>query len=252
MKGFYITVKNGLLDSKHIKAMGGNRNIGTIWLFLWLLDKMTIIDEEKGEGKVLGGRPIKFEQIHQDLGISDKTYRRWLQMLREGNYITTIKTSGGLIITVYKAYKVFGRRIHSSVLEDRTESTIGDRTQPPLETELNDKTVNKTDIELIDINSSKQGKTINEIIFLFKVVNPLIQRLYGSPPQRKSVQRMLKEFGKENLERMIKSLPAINSQKYYPKSTTPTQLENNIAYYIAKKSELESQQLSKDKVAVII
>ena len=96
------------------------------------------------------------------------------------------------------------------------------------------------------------GKEINEIIFLFKAVNPMIQRLYGSPPQRKSVERMMKEFGREKLESMIQALPKINGQKYWPKSTTPVQLENNIAVYLAKKSELETKQAdSKIKVAII-
>lgn len=110
MKGFYITVKNGLLEPKHIKAMGGDRNIGTIWLFLWLLDKMTIINEEIGEGKVLGGKPIRYEEIKRDLGISRRTYARWLQMLIDGGYIKTLRTPYGLCITVYKAFKVFGQR----------------------------------------------------------------------------------------------------------------------------------------------
>ena len=111
MKGFYITVKNGLLDPKHVHAMGGDRNCGTIWLFLWLLDKMTIINYETGEGQVLGGKPITHSEIKQDLGVSLSTYKRYLVMLRKGGYISTIKTSRGLKITIYKAFKVFNQKI---------------------------------------------------------------------------------------------------------------------------------------------
>jgi len=110
MKGFYITIKNGLLDPKHIKAMGGDRNSGTVWLFMWLLDKMTIIDVEKGEGKVLGGKPIRFEEVKKDLGISRRTYIRWIEMLRKGRYIKTERTPYGLKIIVFKAFKVFKQR----------------------------------------------------------------------------------------------------------------------------------------------
>lgn len=96
------------------------------------------------------------------------------------------------------------------------------------------------------------GKEVNEVINLFKEVNPMIQKLFGSPPQRSAAERMLKEFGREKLEVMIAALPKINSQQYWPKSTTPVQLENNIAIYIAKKSELESPQKSaKNKIAII-
>jgi hypothetical protein len=96
------------------------------------------------------------------------------------------------------------------------------------------------------------GGEIPEIIKLFESVNPLIQKLYGSPPQRKAVERLLKKFGREKLEAMIAALPKINGQQYWPKSTTPVQLENNIATYMAKKSELETKQVANKIKAVII
>jgi hypothetical protein len=110
MSGFYITVKNGLLEPKHIKAMHGNKDSGAVWLFLWLLDKMTIIDHEKGEGKVLGGKPIKFDDIKTVLTVHRVTYQRWLNILREGGYIQTTRTPYGLTIIVNKAFKIFGQK----------------------------------------------------------------------------------------------------------------------------------------------
>lgn len=103
------------------------------------------------------------------------------------------------------------------------------------------------------VNSTASGdREIPEIIKLFEEVNPMIQKLYGSPPQRKAVERLLKEFGKEKLTIMIAALPKINGQQYWPKSTTPVQLENNIAVYMAKRSELETKQVAnKNKVAII-
>jgi len=123
MKGFYITVKNGLLDPKHIKAMGGDKGFGTVWLFLYFLDKMTVIDEEIGEGKVLGGRPIKYDDVKEDLGISRRTYARWLEMLRKGHYIKTTQTPYGLSVIVYKAHKVFGRKASGK----NGEKTVGNK-----------------------------------------------------------------------------------------------------------------------------
>lgn len=95
------------------------------------------------------------------------------------------------------------------------------------------------------------GGEVGEVISLFLEVNPMIKKLYGSPPQRKAVERMLSAIGKEKLVSIIKFLPRINSQRYWPKSTTPVQLENNIAVYMAKKSELETKQES-DKIKAII
>lgn len=81
----------------------------SVWLFMWFLDKMTIIDSEKGEGKVLGGKPIKYEDVKDDLGISRSTYIRWLSVLRKWKYLKTLRTPYGQVITVLKAKKRFGR-----------------------------------------------------------------------------------------------------------------------------------------------
>ena len=103
MKGFYIEITNNLLDPKHRKAMKDS-----VWLFMWLLDKMTSIDED-GIGKVLGGKPIKWEELGKDLGISERTYWRWIKILLEAKYINTKRTPFGCVITVNKAKKRWGR-----------------------------------------------------------------------------------------------------------------------------------------------
>jgi hypothetical protein len=104
MKGFFIEITNNLLEKKHIETMSDS-----VWLFMWFLDKMTIINEELGTGKVLGGKPIVYEEVEKDLGISVRTYRRWVKKLEKGKYIQAIRTPRGLSITVNKAKKVFKR-----------------------------------------------------------------------------------------------------------------------------------------------
>ena len=104
MKGFYITIKNGLLEPKHVEKIGNS-----IWLFLWLLDKMTIINHETGEGIVLGGKPVKFDEVKKDLGITEKTYSRWVAILESSKYISTIRAPHGLCFKVHNSFKVFGK-----------------------------------------------------------------------------------------------------------------------------------------------
>ena len=101
MKGFYIEITNNLLDPKHQKAMKDS-----VWLFMWLLDKMTSIDED-GIGKVLGGKPIKWEEPGTELGISERTYWRWLEILKSGGYVNSKRTHYGCVLTVNKAKKTF-------------------------------------------------------------------------------------------------------------------------------------------------
>lgn len=105
MKGFYIQVKNDLLDPKHFHNMGEG-----IWLFLWLLDRMTSISEG-GIGKVLGGKPIKWEEVKKDLDVPERSYRRWIAVLKKHNYINTTRTPYGLVISINKASKRFKRDV---------------------------------------------------------------------------------------------------------------------------------------------
>lgn len=82
-----------------------------VWLYLWLLDKMTSVDES-GIGKVLGGRPVTYEEVENDLGIARRNYQRYVTILRENKYIQTTRTSRGFVIKVAKAHKVYGQSVN--------------------------------------------------------------------------------------------------------------------------------------------
>jgi DNA-binding transcriptional ArsR family regulator len=102
MNGYYIQITNNLLEKKHVKQMGS-----AVWLFMWVLDRMTSVNEN-GVGKVLGGKPITYEEVEVSLGMSRRTYSRWLDTLREAGYIETTRTPAGNSIKVNKAKKSFG------------------------------------------------------------------------------------------------------------------------------------------------
>jgi hypothetical protein len=102
MKGFGIYVKNDLLEPKHYHSIGQS-----LWLYLWLLDKMTSVSED-GVGKVLGGSPVRFERVTSDLPMSDRTYTRYVERLVEAGYITALRTPYGYVFTITKAKKFFG------------------------------------------------------------------------------------------------------------------------------------------------
>ena len=104
MKGFGIYVKNDLLEPKHFKAIGQ-----ALWLYLWLLDKMTSISED-GIGKVLHGVPIKFEKIKNDLPMSPSSYTRYIEALEQAGYITALRTPYGHVFAITKAKKIFSSR----------------------------------------------------------------------------------------------------------------------------------------------
>lgn len=111
---YYITVSNGLLEGEHQKKMGS-----AVWQFMWCLDKITSINE-KGEGKVLGGKPIKLSELS---GSSDRTNSRNLNKLARLGYIKLVHTPYGISIKVYKAKKIFQKRSDKSGVPKRSDKS---------------------------------------------------------------------------------------------------------------------------------
>lgn len=136
MKGFGIYVQNDLLEPKHHRNMGS-----AIWLYLWCLDKMTSINED-GVGKVLGGKPIKLQDIEGDLDISARTYTRYLKALEESGYISATRTPYGYVIKVTKAKKQFGKRYAKN--DERYAKNVREIRQSGRNKEDNTKTVQDT------------------------------------------------------------------------------------------------------------
>lgn len=108
MNGYFISITNNLLEDKHYEAMGQS-----VWLYMWLIDKMTDISE--GQGIVNYGNPITYAQVAEHLtSLSDRTYRRMLATLRDAGYINTMQAKYGVYVTINKAKKQFGRQAQSS------------------------------------------------------------------------------------------------------------------------------------------
>lgn len=72
-------------------------------------------------------------------------------------------------------------------------------------------------------------KDINNIVNLFKNVNPSYQTLFKNKTQRSSVERLIKQYGVEKLTNLILQLPAISKMQYAPSITTPYELEAKMA-----------------------
>ena len=90
-----IPVWNGILE--HLDRIGM-----AIWLYLWCLDRIT--REENGVGYVLGGAPVKIEQMVDELGRSYRAIRRDLKALRP-QYLKLRWTPYGYVIQVLNSQK---------------------------------------------------------------------------------------------------------------------------------------------------
>lgn len=179
-------------------------------------------------------------------GLSQDRCSEVISSLKKKLYITVDidKSSGKSKRIIHTIDLDTTRRKHLVGIGENTEWPLGENTAP------NNTYINNT-INTIPTDAVG-GRIINELILLFKGVNETFERLYGRTSERKAVERLLKVYGREKLEDMIKSLPTLNGQKYWPKSTTPIQLENNVAIYQAKKSELETKQAERKIKAVIL
>jgi len=104
---FYISVSNGILDKQHRQKMQVNQKTSCIWLYLWLLDKMTRVDNTTNLGYVLGGKPLKLEEDLSEFG-NRKTVIIILKRLEDEGYIKTLRTPYGKSIFITKAKKIFG------------------------------------------------------------------------------------------------------------------------------------------------
>ena len=75
---------------------------------------------------------------------------------------------------------------------------------------------------------ASDSKDIQEVISLFKEVNPSYQTIFARKNQRDAVSRLLKIYPRPELDKIVKALPQTNLQKYWPIITTPLQLEANV------------------------
>lgn len=86
----------------------------------------------------------------------------------------------------------------------------------------------------------------NEIIELFKEINPSYERFFSNKTQREVIKRLLSKYTQDQIMRLIKIAKIANQNKYAPITTTPLQLESNIAKLV-----YWSQKNNKNNVAII-
>src|ERR1700730_14360348 len=92
-----VPIWNGIFE--HYGRIGD-----AIWEFLWCIDKIT--REEDGVGIVLGGMPVKFERIADELkGSHKETVRLHFKLLETEKYIRMRRTPYGHVIEVLNSKK---------------------------------------------------------------------------------------------------------------------------------------------------
>lgn len=252
MKGFGIYVKNNLLEPKHIENMGE-----AVWLYLWLLDKMTSVSEA-GIGKVLGNMPVTYALINEELGLTERTYQRWIARLRDTGYIRTLKTPYGLIITVTKAEKIFksNRPAKSGGTKEITDppKVAGPNTQSRQKRRVSPAKFVASPATNGGANKTIQDNTVDNTITT-NVVEPTAPVVHGKPEinemfsywsaqvgydiearkqaNRNACNNLLKKYGAEKLKRLIEGVSMAQNDRYAPNIADFSELQQKTNTLIA-------------------
>ena len=96
-----ITVSVGLLDPRHVKAIGP-----AVWTYLAVVDKQTSPD-----GTVNHGDPIATGKLGARLGLSQDTILRHIERLQLAGYIHLTRQPHDWVIRVEKPRKLFKKRV---------------------------------------------------------------------------------------------------------------------------------------------
>lgn len=231
---FYITISIGLLKDNHRERMGN-----AVWEFMWLIDKVTLIDKE-GFGWVLGGKPVKLKDMA--MGISENHVSKHLIKLAKEGYIMVKHARYGLIIKVRKAQKRFGQKVEKSRFNEMGEPIVSGSTKRvnPLRQKGEPGGVKKGEPgtspniggqdNYIDktVRHSATAKAVdpkNQIFEVFyKTINPTIN--FANSAYRKACETLIEKIGLEKSIRAAEYAVSIQNQKYAPVITNPLQLSN--------------------------
>jgi hypothetical protein len=77
--------------------------------------------------------------------------------------------------------------------------------------------------------SPRKDQDVFDLIEMFSQFNPNYERFFSNKTQRAALERMLKKFGKEQLEKIVAILPEVLGRPYAPRITTPYVLEQRLA-----------------------
>jgi len=170
------------------------------------------------EGQMVTGR----KTLSSETGIPESTIEDILKYLETQHQIQQQKTTKYRLITIvnWKEYQE----------NDSKSDNKATTKQQQADTNKNEKNY-KNEKKILATQSAAED--ISFVIDLFKEVNPNYERLFGSPPQRLAVDRLLLKNGKEKLVSMVMFLPKSNASRFAPTITTPVQFEQKLGELLA-------------------
>ncbi|MDD3926360.1 MAG: HTH domain-containing protein [bacterium] len=171
VQGYIIPISNGILDPKHVNQIGQS-----LWVFMWMIDKTIGEYDDNGlrYGKVLNGKAFTTGALASELGIDERTVRRYIARLKKYEYITVKKTRYGMVAEVTKSKKwrtdKNGRTDISS--QDKNGRTdCPDRTNLTARPDKNGRTYTDSTSTSTSTDSTVQKNTVKKVDGLGEVVD---------------------------------------------------------------------------------
>ncbi len=103
-----IPISIGLLEKKHIEAMGI-----AVWCFLWCVNRVTSDrTDQDGErwGQVLGGCRFNHQRIADELGLTQRAVRYQMDRLKTAGYLRITRCRDGQQVEVRHSIKWLHRK----------------------------------------------------------------------------------------------------------------------------------------------
>lgn len=190
------------------------------------------------------GWDFNYIRVAKDHLESKNTILKTIQELEERGYLERRRLSSGRI-----EYFLSYEPVTKDWVEAKTKFRSDQTSVRPKIGHVNNKenTSNKDKENNKELSPETGGGYIPELIDKFQAVDPNWRRLFGRVNQRSAIERMVKQHGREIIEKIIMFLPQNNADPYAPKITTPIQLEESMgrmrAHWEQKKNKKETTKI---------
>lgn len=247
MKPSYsIGAKNGLLEQKHLDILGP-----AIWLYLWFIDK-----QPKDSDKVLGGKPITYEQFAESYPkVPRRTYFAWLERIRAGGYVELTRTPRGSVIIINKP-----KKWHKSDVQKMAHQTKSDvqNFAPVVQkmahrgAENGTSNIKETVKETITNNNTNVLEPTAPVRYGKPEVNDLFdywEKTVGYPIKAKvrsnrfACATLIKTRTVPEMKRLINGVALAQEDRYAPSVSDFSELQSNMNRFLAWGHKRHIQQI---------
>jgi len=114
---------------------------------------------------------------------------------------------------------------------------------------IEEEPVLRRSIKKIDTSkaSALRGKEWNNLIDLWKPINPFFEEIYKNTTERRALEDIVSKIGLEKTKASILASVAIHGEKFAPKISKPTELKRNFSKLVAFYKERSAGKLSVGK-----